>query len=156
MLTNRINSLTFLSNCNDNNKKHTKVRMFHVLVSVPCFVLPLSPSFNLSLFSMCFWQLRPLSCFNILLHGLKQVRAAATCLLSLTLILSTEASQLVVSVGREVKPQPVLAADDGWWQIRTSEPRTEDSAVTKCSAFNLQQRKYKTLQAHLTTTWCAV
>lgn len=43
-------------------------------------------------------------------------------LTTLTLVLSTKSFPPMVAVRCEVQPQPVLAADDGWWQIHASEP----------------------------------
>lgn len=39
-----------------------------------------------------------------------------------TLVLGTEAALPVVAVGREVQPQPVLAADNGGREAGSSEP----------------------------------
>lgn len=44
---------------------------------------------------------------------------------SLTLVLSTEAPELVVAIGGEVQPQPVLTANDGRGEVGTREPATQ-------------------------------
>ena len=46
----------------------------------------------------------------------------------LTLILGAEAPQLVVAVGGEVQPEPVLAADDGGGKVRPREPEDTQTA----------------------------
>lgn len=52
----------------------------------------------------------------------------------LTLVLGTEAPQSVVAIRGEVKPQPVLTADDGGRQVGTREPGTEGKRGVRISA----------------------